>query len=209
MQRPPGPVHGSSLLASGNPCAERSVPCRSRRCRRSRLTADRMFSPNKSGRRNAKRKVRSGWIPALGTRGFHRPLSDPSTDLQVRCHGSERDGRDVPKAESAFASAGPGTRPSAGLSVSIAHRGLIEEQQRVLAWPSDDPTIWLPNGAIAFRCYAASMLQHSCFGSRGDDARGLCSAPPARSMGPLCWHPATRAPKGVSRADREGAAGAD
>jgi hypothetical protein len=26
------------------------------------------------------------------------------------------------------------TRPSAGLSVSIAHRGLIEEQQRVLAW---------------------------------------------------------------------------
>ncbi len=43
----------------------------------------------------------------------------------------------------------------------------------------------------------------------GDDARGLCSAPPARSMGPLCWHPATRAPKGVSRADREGAAGAD
>ncbi len=40
-----------------------------------------------------------GWIPALGTRGFHRPLSDPSTDLQVRCHGSERDGRDVPEAE--------------------------------------------------------------------------------------------------------------
>ena len=34
-----------------------------------------------------------GWIPALGTRGFHRPLSDPSTDLQVRCHGSERDGQ--------------------------------------------------------------------------------------------------------------------
>ena len=37
-----------------------------------------------------------GWIPALGNRGFHRPLSGPSTDLQVRCHGSERDGRDVP-----------------------------------------------------------------------------------------------------------------
>src|SRR6476660_8602748 len=35
------------------------------------------------------------WIPALGTRGFHRPLSDPSTDLQVRCHGSERDGREA------------------------------------------------------------------------------------------------------------------
>jgi hypothetical protein len=27
---------------------------------------------------------------------FHRPLSDSSTDVQVRCHGSERDGRDVP-----------------------------------------------------------------------------------------------------------------
>src|SRR5271165_169536 len=32
---------------------------------------------------------RDGWLPALGTRGFQRPLSDPSTDLQVRCHGSE------------------------------------------------------------------------------------------------------------------------
>ena len=31
------------------------------------------------------------------TGGVHRPLSDPSTDLQVRCHGSERDGRDVPQ----------------------------------------------------------------------------------------------------------------
>jgi hypothetical protein len=41
-------------------------------------------------------KVSGGWIPALGIRGFHRPLSDPSTDLQVHCHGSERDGRDVP-----------------------------------------------------------------------------------------------------------------
>jgi hypothetical protein len=40
-----------------------------------------------------------GWLPALGTRGFHRPLSDPSTDLQVRCHGSEPDGRDVPTTE--------------------------------------------------------------------------------------------------------------
>jgi hypothetical protein len=38
-----------------------------------------------------------GWLSALGTRGVHRPLSDPSTDLQVRCHGSERDGRDVPQ----------------------------------------------------------------------------------------------------------------
>src|SRR5215813_11329827 len=34
-----------------------------------------------------------GWIPALGTRGFRRPLSDLSTDLPVRCHGSGRDGR--------------------------------------------------------------------------------------------------------------------
>jgi potassium transporter len=41
----------------------------------------------------------AGWLPALGTRGFHRPLSDPSTDLQVRCHGSECDGRDVPEAD--------------------------------------------------------------------------------------------------------------
>src|ERR1700730_6710300 len=40
--------------------------------------------------------VSDGRIPALGTQGFHRPLSDPSTNLQVRCHGSERDGRDVP-----------------------------------------------------------------------------------------------------------------
>jgi hypothetical protein len=39
------------------------------------------------------------WLPALGTRGLQRPLSDPSTDLQVRCHGSERDGRDVPKCD--------------------------------------------------------------------------------------------------------------
>src|SRR6201993_776762 len=45
----------------------------------------------------------SGWLPALGTRGFHRPLSDPSTDLQVRCHGSERDGRDVPLTDSCTA----------------------------------------------------------------------------------------------------------
>jgi hypothetical protein len=41
---------------------------------------------------------------ALGTRGFRRPSSDPSTDLQVRCHGSERDGRDVPKAEAQWIS---------------------------------------------------------------------------------------------------------
>ena len=43
-----------------------------------------------------RRAGRIGWIPALGTPGFHRPLSDPSTDLQIRCHGSKRDGRDVP-----------------------------------------------------------------------------------------------------------------
>ena len=43
--------------------------------------------------------VHFGWLPALGTRGFQRPLSDLSTDLRVRCHGSERDGRDVPKAD--------------------------------------------------------------------------------------------------------------
>src|SRR5258708_17368607 len=36
---------------------------------------------------------RRTWLSALGTRGVHRPLSDPSTDLQVCCHGSERDGR--------------------------------------------------------------------------------------------------------------------
>jgi hypothetical protein len=35
------------------------------------------------------------FLRILGTRGFHRQLSDPSTDLQVRCHGSERDGREV------------------------------------------------------------------------------------------------------------------
>jgi len=28
------------------------------------------------------RFVRAGCLPALGTRGFQRPLSDPSTDLQ-------------------------------------------------------------------------------------------------------------------------------
>src|SRR5260370_19336790 len=32
---------------------------------------------------------RRTWLPVLGTRGFHRPLSDPSTDLQVRCHRSD------------------------------------------------------------------------------------------------------------------------
>ena len=39
---------------------------------------------------------RFGWLPALGTRGFHRPLSDPRADLRLRFHGSERDGRNVP-----------------------------------------------------------------------------------------------------------------
>ena len=39
---------------------------------------------------------RCGWLPALGTRGFHRPLSDPRADLRLRFHGSERDGRNVP-----------------------------------------------------------------------------------------------------------------
>jgi hypothetical protein len=29
-----------------------------------------------------------GWLPALGTRGFHRPLSDPRADLRQRFHGS-------------------------------------------------------------------------------------------------------------------------
>jgi hypothetical protein len=37
-----------------------------------------------------------GWLPALGTRGFRRPLSDPRADLRLRLHGLERDGRDVP-----------------------------------------------------------------------------------------------------------------
>ena len=41
---------------------------------------------------------RLGWLSALGTRGFHRPLfrsfNGPSS-----CHGSERDGRDVPQPE--------------------------------------------------------------------------------------------------------------
>ena len=58
---------------------------------------------------------RRTWIPVLGTRGFHRPLSDPSTDLQVRCHGSERDGRDVPRAE----------------MLSIAWRGLRASMQNL------------------------------------------------------------------------------
>jgi hypothetical protein len=31
--------------------------------------------------------------------GTQPPLSDPLTDLQVRCHGSQRDGRDVPEAD--------------------------------------------------------------------------------------------------------------
>ncbi len=38
-------------------------------------------------------------LPALGTRGFHRPLSDPRADLRLRLHGSERDGRNVPIAD--------------------------------------------------------------------------------------------------------------
>jgi hypothetical protein len=38
-----------------------------------------------------------GWLPALGTRGFHGPLSDPRADLRLRFHGSERDGRNVPQ----------------------------------------------------------------------------------------------------------------
>src|SRR5271166_3285116 len=40
-----------------------------------------------------------GWLPALGTRGFHGPLSDPRADLRLRFHGSERDGRNVPRAD--------------------------------------------------------------------------------------------------------------
>ena len=51
------------------------------------------------GRSRPAGKVSLGWLPDLGTRGFHRPLSDPSTDLQVRCHASKRDGRDAPLAE--------------------------------------------------------------------------------------------------------------
>src|ERR1700761_8842053 len=45
---------------------------------------------------NAKLSDRKGWLPALGTRGFHGPLSDPRADLRLRFRGSERDGRNVP-----------------------------------------------------------------------------------------------------------------
>ena len=47
---------------------------------------------------HAPQTVASGGYPPLATGvSTVRPLSDPSTDLQVRCHGSERDGRDVSK----------------------------------------------------------------------------------------------------------------
>jgi hypothetical protein len=42
---------------------------------------------------------RFGWLSALGTRDFHRPLSDPRADLRPRFYGSERDGRNVPIAD--------------------------------------------------------------------------------------------------------------
>jgi hypothetical protein len=43
-------------------------------------TADAPFRPLPLGPINGE----LGWLSALGTRGVHRPLSDPSTDLQVR-----------------------------------------------------------------------------------------------------------------------------
>jgi hypothetical protein len=36
-----------------------------------------------------------GWLPALGTRDFQRPLSDPSTDPSSTLPRFKRDGRDV------------------------------------------------------------------------------------------------------------------
>jgi hypothetical protein len=41
---------------------------------------------------------RGGYLP-LASRGFHRPLCDPLADFRLRFHGSERDDRDVPTAD--------------------------------------------------------------------------------------------------------------
>jgi hypothetical protein len=59
LPRTPARSTGPLLLASGDLCP-REGPMPLGRCRPSRPTADRVFSPSKSGR-SAKRKVRSGW----------------------------------------------------------------------------------------------------------------------------------------------------
>ena len=68
VQRAPRPVHGSSLPASGDPCAERD-PGRSGACPPEPTD---LFSPNKSERQNAKRKVCSGSRAALQRSRFLR-----------------------------------------------------------------------------------------------------------------------------------------
>jgi hypothetical protein len=58
VQRGPRPVHGSSWQPSVHRKAYLAA-------REGAGRADRVFSPNKSRRRNANRKVRSGWIPVI------------------------------------------------------------------------------------------------------------------------------------------------
>jgi hypothetical protein len=53
-----------------------------------------------------------GWLPALGTRDFQRPLSDPSTDPSSTLPRFKRDGRDV--------------------QIADVHRGLPKPPQRRL-----------------------------------------------------------------------------
>ena len=76
--------------------------------------------------------VRSGWIPALGNRVSTVRYPIPQRTFQVRCHGSQRDGRDVPRSEvvgghsitsSAMASSDGGTsRPIAFATIRLTTR---------------------------------------------------------------------------------------
>jgi hypothetical protein len=75
-----------------------------------------------------------GWLPALGTRGFQRPSSDPSTDLQVRCHGSERDGRDVPLAVIGLSAAPNSLSPLRAINGPLDRRPVLPDGD--LTWRS-------------------------------------------------------------------------
>ena len=60
------------------------------------------------------------------------PASDPSTDLQVRCHGSERDGRDAPETDIASA---PQVARSSNARNGVAVLRLVCQRQALTHYP--------------------------------------------------------------------------
>jgi hypothetical protein len=93
---------------------------------------ERVLMPLKRPCRRDRGTARSGGYLPLEPGGFHRPLSDPSTDLQVRCHGSERDGRNVPLPDVGHLTAEPRGRPhheflSDSIAVLYARRAVVDE----------------------------------------------------------------------------------